>query len=320
MLEHEDQEPESTSANVSAPSEVATRHGVQSSVGVQAEEAAEHLKETKDELWLRFIKLPRNLLPTPEECKQLKKPLDALALVPIRKVEKESSALAHSFFIGRLCQYVDNGQKCTHTSGEHTSTTSMWTHPQSSHKEAALALFAFRQAQKEYRLQQLEEERRVVISTRQLTLTEMQDRTSKKSQPHTKDWIDGWYTALVRWIVTSNLPISTLRHPAFRDAVQYLDHKATLPAMTTFKNTLLAQKLQLKSWMCDTLQEVKGGSFTTDSWSSNGQGHKFIGLTFHWIDDSFMPQELTLDMKYLPVRHTAEALQTAIGMIFLGLD
>jgi len=153
-----------------------------------------------------------------------------------------------------------------------------------------------------------------------------------------------------RSIIKANLPLSTLRNPVFIcntvtsrdldlykhttintinitsclysvplcpyciiDVIQFLDPKATVPSMSTIKNTVLMEKLRLTTRMSGVLQEVKRGSLANDSQSCNGQGHKLLGLTFLWIDQSFKLQELTLDMKCLPVHHTSEALQTAIG-------
>ena len=60
-------------------------------------------------------------------------------------------------------------------------------------------------------------------------------------------------------------------------------------------------------------KEVLRGSFTSDAWSSKGNQRKFVGITFHYLDEQFTPKSITTSFARLDAPHTAIALKNILG-------
>ena len=88
---------------------------------------------------------------------------------------------------------------------------------------------------------------------------------------------------------------------AFKRIIEWLDTQANVLGYNRLKEILINSEdkiLQnLREYALNSA-EISSISFITDMWTSNN-GDPYIGLTFHWINNSFQVKEMIGNISYL---------------------
>ncbi|CAG8610272.1 1037_t:CDS:2, partial [Racocetra fulgida] len=101
---------------------------------------------------------------------------------------------------------------------------------------------------------------------------------------------------------------------AFKRIIEELDTQATVLSKDHLKDILInSEDKMLRNFRECALDsaEISYISFTTDMWTSSN-GDPYIGLTFHWINDSFEVKEIIGNISYLPYPYTSECFLNKI--------
>ena len=102
--------------------------------------------------------------------------------------------------------------------------------------------------------------------------------------------------ALLRWIVSTYQPLSTVEHPAFRALCVSLNPRVQHISRSALTRSIAEKTAILKTKLTAYL---KGQYFsvTTDAWTS-AANQSYYAYTLHFIDDSWTLRAITLDCKY----------------------
>ncbi|KAF9965494.1 hypothetical protein BGZ70_004719, partial [Mortierella alpina] len=109
-------------------------------------------------------------------------------------------------------------------------------------------------------------------------------------------------------IATSLVPLSFVENPEFRELVKLVNPKVVVPVRATVRNDLGVLRATLANEVEDRLKSCSFGSFTADTWTSQGN-HKFLGVTFHWVSRDFEPLQITIGMETITEQQRAAVLK-----------
>ena len=111
---------------------------------------------------------------------------------------------------------------------------------------------------------------------------------------------------LVEMVVDDMLPIATVEHKGFRNLISYLAPTFPIPSRRSITARLEAKYDELKAKSVQLLggDSSQGVALTTDMWKSIAT-EGYIGVTAHYIDQSWCLRSLVLSTEAMEERHTA---------------
>ncbi|CAG8554980.1 995_t:CDS:2, partial [Racocetra fulgida] len=125
----------------------------------------------------------------------------------------------------------------------------------------------------------------------------------------------------IAFIVEELQPFSIIQLRSFKRIIEGLDTQANVLSNDHLKEILINSEDKILQDLCEYAldsAEISYVSFTTNMWTSNN-GNPYIGLTLHWINDSFQVKEITGNISYLPYPYTSECLLNKIVEILDNL-
>jgi hypothetical protein len=113
---------------------------------------------------------------------------------------------------------------------------------------------------------------------------------------------------ILGWVVCEHEPSLTVENPKLRWVFNLFKPKPIVPSASTIKNDIMKsyqeEQDRIRDRLCSAGCEV---SVTLDGWTSpNTKG--FMGITVHYIDETWTLQSLIFDFIPLPDAHTGEKL------------
>lgn len=128
--------------------------------------------------------------------------------------------------------------------------------------------------------------------------------------------------ALALMIAVDYQPFNIVNDVGFKNFVNVLDPRYTLPSKTTIRNKLIGDMYDsIKKKLLSELNNVKFVAITADLWSSrNSEG--FLTVTCHYINEEFVLKTAVLSTKPLEgsPNHTAENLASNLKSVFEEWD
>ena len=128
--------------------------------------------------------------------------------------------------------------------------------------------------------------------------------TSEKALPH--------LNRLCQWIISASLPLSLVNNDYFQEFIHHLNPQFRIPCDKTIKVRIFEEHHHavnhLRSLINRTAESI---SLTTDLWTSRAQ-ESYIGITASWLSNDFQLCSVTLDVRELRTRHTADNIRTAL--------
>lgn len=111
---------------------------------------------------------------------------------------------------------------------------------------------------------------------------------------------------LVRWMVLTFQPTSTVEHATFKDLLHCINSKIRVPSRRDIVADLLATEATAREGI---LRELEGQfvALTQDAWTSSAV-QAFLSLTVHYMDAQFKLHSLPLECSPFPGSHTALAI------------
>lgn len=252
-----------------------------------------------------FYRLEKGTLPSIDDCNRAGGTWKDLTGIPIRSIPAKRAMSTHFYSDAKniedklmiYCRVLSpNNELCTEKYSKTTSTSVLLRHIMKSHKPLHDALQQFRQRQDTYRSDKLRQPS-WKEACRLATSNPPSDANQKSFRMH-----------ITRMIATSLLPMSTVENPDFRGMIHFLNPKYQAPSRATIRNDLGVWRASLANQIEDLLQHCTTGSFTADTWTSNGN-HKFLGVTFYWITPNFKPMEIIIGMESVREQHTGNYLR-----------
>jgi hypothetical protein len=118
---------------------------------------------------------------------------------------------------------------------------------------------------------------------------------------------------LLRWIITDELPLSTVEKPGFKRFMSFVAPKFNTPSRRTFTRDCFSyydeEKVKLKKELRSNTSRF---CFTTDAWTSVQQIN-YMCLTVHWIDNDWQLQKKILN--FCPIdSHRGDAIGKQIEL------
>ena len=111
---------------------------------------------------------------------------------------------------------------------------------------------------------------------------------------------------MIALVAEAVLPLSIMEMPAFNHFAQVLDPQFLVPSRKHLSYTLLESKNKaITAKVKDHLHQAKSVALTLDLWS-NRQMRAFIGISCHFISDSWSMQSIMLCCKRIRGQHTEE--------------
>jgi hypothetical protein len=118
---------------------------------------------------------------------------------------------------------------------------------------------------------------------------------------------------LIKWVIFDQQPFDVVEDKCFIDLVAELDSRYKLPCRQTISSWIESifkkQKIDIKKKFSDFSHKV---SLTTDAWTSTTTNQGYLGVTAHWIDDSWRMKKILLDFIPLNENHTGVYLANKI--------
>ena len=121
---------------------------------------------------------------------------------------------------------------------------------------------------------------------------------------------------LLSFIITSFSAFEIVENFHFQRLIYTLNPKYRIPCAKTVANLLLDQRyIEVITNIKNELSKVDCICATTDNWTSV-QDYGYIGVTIHFIDDSFTLQSYTIATKHIQGSHCAAILTNTLFEIF----
>ena len=116
------------------------------------------------------------------------------------------------------------------------------------------------------------------------------------------------------------LPFSIVDDPTFKDFVNSLNVRYTVPSRKYLSKTAIPKKYnEMKMKVIRELKDCGSISLTTDAWSSNTMD-PYLSLTAHFISPTWKLRTYCLRTIYMPESHTGENLAAMIRTILREYD
>lgn len=114
---------------------------------------------------------------------------------------------------------------------------------------------------------------------------------------------------LVKWIILSDEPFSTVEEPAFVEMIHSLNPKAEIISDKTVRADLMAIYEKLIDEIKIELSTVPGKlSFTMDGWTAKNV-LPFVAIRAHWLDSTWSYKSKMLDFAYVRGEHNGLKLK-----------
>ncbi|CAG8662774.1 18110_t:CDS:2, partial [Gigaspora rosea] len=135
------------------------------------------------------------------------------------------------------------------------------------------------------------------------------------SRPHSSYIQKKLTNQLVRYIIARAQPIYIVEDKDFRLWTKNLDPRFQVPCVDTIKtiifNSYDSAVSQIKDLISKTSDTV---SLTFDLWSSRAHD-SYLGITCHWLTDSFDLHEIVLDMGELDEHHASDIVESVNSVL-----
>jgi len=126
--------------------------------------------------------------------------------------------------------------------------------------------------------------------------------------------------ALLRSIVVDQLPFLLVESGTFKELFARLDPRFRLPCRQTVSKRIGETFIRKREEVKGILRNEPGKvSITTDIWTACNQV-AFLGITMHWIDQSWKMRLLLLDIVPLHDAHTGNHIAEAIHDVLRDFD
>ena len=113
---------------------------------------------------------------------------------------------------------------------------------------------------------------------------------------------------ILGWVVCEHQPFLTIENPKLRWVFDLFKPKPVVPSASTIKNEIVKgyqeEQARIRDLLCSADRKV---SITLDCWTSPNT-KAFMGITVHYIDDSWTLQSHILDFVPLYEEHTGKKL------------
>lgn len=121
------------------------------------------------------------------------------------------------------------------------------------------------------------------------------------------------------FIVEGNLPFNVAQLPSLKDLLETVSgRKVLMPTRYKLMATLETRFKQMKNSLREILAKQKYLCITADVWSSRAQS--YLGVTVHYINESFVRESYLLAFKELKVKQTYKELAKALNEVFVDYD
>lgn len=115
-------------------------------------------------------------------------------------------------------------------------------------------------------------------------------------------------------IIDANVSFQFAQQPSLQKLLEVIaGRKVIMPTKYKLKLTLNSQHAQVKNELIEHLSQQKNVCLTTDVWTSHAQS--YIGVTIHFINDSFKRESYLLAFKQLYGCQTYDVLGNALNNI-----
>uniref|UniRef100_A0A0A9FD60 BED-type domain-containing protein n=1 Tax=Arundo donax TaxID=35708 RepID=A0A0A9FD60_ARUDO len=162
------------------------------------------------------------------------------------------------------------------------------------------------------------------VPVRARAQTQHQAQAKVHAQPMTKPTMDvdhvNWL--LLRWLINSSLPPSTLEDNTLIDSCKYLSTSVRLWPKEKAQEIILEVFRSMKEDVKASLQCINSRlSITLDFWTSYEQ-IVYMSVKCHWIDENWISQKVLLDVCRVPYPCTgSEILQVLTNVLMaFGID
>lgn len=117
--------------------------------------------------------------------------------------------------------------------------------------------------------------------------------------------------SLLRWILLTTQPLSTVTQKAYIDHMSFMDPQFIVPGEKKLRIMIARSYGYNRDKLKLLLKTAQSISLTTDLWSSRAK-HGYLGLTATWINKNFEIVDVLLEISYFPSPHSARAISEAI--------
>jgi hypothetical protein len=122
------------------------------------------------------------------------------------------------------------------------------------------------------------------------------------------------FEAVVGFVIADGLPLSVVESERFRELVEVLDPRFSLPSRKTLKEHLKQKFITIKQQIHLEARRAPALAFTADAWTSPAnQG--YVGVTVHFVSAQWKLVSKCLGLRQLAEAHTAENLMNIITEI-----
>ncbi|GBB88912.1 hypothetical protein RclHR1_15510004 [Rhizophagus clarus] len=122
---------------------------------------------------------------------------------------------------------------------------------------------------------------------------------------------DSFKKFLIRWIVKDDLPFTCVESEDFCNMIYLLRKDAFIPSADTVKNYIMTFYEDSHKKIALILQNTSSKiSFTIDAWTSSNN-YSFLGITAHWVTESWELKSILLDFIKLEGPHSGANIKEA---------
>ena len=128
--------------------------------------------------------------------------------------------------------------------------------------------------------------------------------------------------AVIDWIILDMQPFKVVEGKAFQNMISSFDPNFQLPTRNSIKKFIVKSFEKRKKLIIEYIKKISGKvSLTTDLWSSLNN-ESFLGITIHFIDESWVLRHFTLDILQFKGAHTGQSIADKIYEVLVefGLE
>nr|CAG8634178.1 12872_t:CDS:2 [Entrophospora candida] len=115
---------------------------------------------------------------------------------------------------------------------------------------------------------------------------------------------------LIEFLIKDSQPFYILKSPSFQHFIHSLNPHFKIPCIDVIKESLFILYDHSINELKDNLfNNCLYASLTTDFWTSTNQKKGFMGITCTWISENFEPNEVLLNLVYVPYPHTGPVIK-----------